>query len=202
MTKLCIGLTGGIGSGKTVVSDYFQTLGVTVVDADLASRVVVMPGKPALAQIEAHFGSEVISDSGELDRAALRKKVFTDTEEKHWLESLLHPLIREEITRQRENASSTYVILVSPLLIESDQYKTVDRVLVIDAPTTTQLERTMQRDNNNAVEVEAIMKHQLDRQERLAFADDVLTNDRHLEHIYQQADALHQQYLTLAKEKP
>ncbi|MEL7401638.1 MAG: dephospho-CoA kinase, partial [Pseudomonadota bacterium] len=129
--SLIVGLTGGIGSGKTAASDHFESLGITVVDADLASRVVVEKGRPALEQIANHFGSDFITDDGELNRARLREEIFASPEAKQWLETLLHPLIREEIQSQLQSAQSDYVILVSPLLIETDQHLLADRVLLI-----------------------------------------------------------------------
>ena len=192
-------LTGGIGSGKTVASDQFASFGISIVDADLASRVVVEPGKPALEKIAEYFGETILNQDGSLNRAELRKKVFSHIDSKNWLEALLHPLIREEIIRQRESASSEYVILVSPLLIESGQYQTVDRVLVVDTSTDIQLERTIARDNTNSNEVEAIISQQISREERLKYADDILINDKHIEHVHQQVEQLHKHYLELAR---
>ncbi|HEY9034982.1 MAG TPA: dephospho-CoA kinase, partial [Pseudomonadales bacterium] len=157
-----VGLTGGIGSGKTAVSDRFQQKGITIVDADLCSRVVVEKGRPALDAIRQHFGDSILTASGELDRAALRQRIFADPDEKAWLEQLLHPLIAEETFRQLESAQSPYVMLVSPLLIESGQDALCDRVLVVDVPESVQLSRTMQRDDNDEQQVRRIMQSQAD----------------------------------------
>ncbi len=193
-----IGITGGIGSGKTAVSDHFESLGITVVDADVASRTVVEIGTPALASIAEHFGSQVLQTDGSLDRAALRSAIFEDSTQRQWLESLLHPLIREEIVSGLESASSPYAILVSPLLIESGQSQLTERVLVVDVPEELQLKRTVARDSNSEQQVKAIMAAQASRQQRLDSADDVVVNDNTLEHLKAQVEALHQKYLKLA----
>ncbi len=198
---LVIGLTGGIGSGKTAVSDRFAARGIVVVDADLASRVVVEPGRPALDAIAEHFGSDVITADGSLDRAALRQRVFEDPAERRWLEALLHPLIAEEIRAGIANASSEYVVLVSPLLFESGQVAMVDRVLVVDVPEALQVSRTADRDGNSEEQVRAIMAAQADRATRLARADDVIVNDGSLEDLDAEVDVLHRRYLKLATER-
>ena len=194
-----IGLTGGIGSGKSAASAHFETLGITVVDADVASRTVVEVGKPALSAIEEHYGSEVIASDGSLDRAALRAKVFANDEERRWLEQLTHPLIREEIASGLTNATSPYAILVSPLLVESGQNQLTQRVLVIDVPEELQVARTAARDDNSEEQVKAIMAAQSSRQKRLGFADDVILNDGPLEQLQAQVEQLHQRYLKMAK---
>jgi len=193
-----IGLGGGIGSGKTAASDHFETLGINIIDADLASRTVVERGRPALQSIAEHFGPEALTKDGELDRAYLRNKVFSSSENKAWLESLLHPLIGDEINRSLNEASSPYAILVSPLLVESGQYQRVNRVLIIDAPEHLQSSRASARDNNSAEQVQAIMKAQADRASRLAVADDVILNDSTLASLQSAVDKLHEQYLELA----
>ena len=198
---LVIGITGGIGSGKTAVSDRFAARGITVVDADLASRVVVEPGRPALAAIAEHFGSDVITPDGALDRAALRQRVFADSAERRWLEALLHPLIGEEIRAGLARSTSAYAILVSPLLFESGQVEMVDRVLVVDVPESLQVTRTAARDGNSEDQVRAIMAAQADRATRLARADDVIANDGSLDDLDRQVEALHQHYLKLASEE-
>ncbi len=198
---LVIGITGGIGSGKTAVSDRFAARGITVVDADLASRVVVEPGRPALAAIAEHFGNDVITPDGALDRAALRQRVFADSAERRWLEALLHPLIGEEIRAGLARSTSAYAILVSPLLFESGQVEMVDRVLVVDVPESLQVTRTAARDGNSEDQVRAIMAAQADRATRLARADDVIANDGSLDDLDRQVEALHQHYLELASEE-
>lgn len=193
-----VGLTGGIGSGKTAVSDRFAALGIKVVDADVCARVVVEPGKPALQQIAEHFGQDVLNSDGTLDRARLRQIVFADDGERKWLESLLHPLIFEEMWGQLQSATSPYAILVSPLLIEGGQTAICQRILVVDVPEDIQLARTMLRDTNSAEQVQAIMATQASRQARLEKADDVIVNESDLEALWQQVDRLHRQYLSLA----
>ena len=197
-TKLVIGLTGGIGSGKSAVSRCFEQLGVAVVDADVAARVVVEPGTPGLARIAEHFGPGVIAPNGALDRAALRRIVFADEAERRWLESVLHPLIGEEIRRGLREATSPYAVLVSPLLLEARQDALAHRVLVVDVGEDTQVARTMQRDNNSGEQVRAIIAAQIGRAERLARADDVIEHSGSLEDLEPKVLALHRRYLELA----
>jgi len=197
---LVIGLTGGIGSGKTTATDYFARKGITIVDADIASRIVVESGKPALEKIKQHFGPEIINDKdGTLNRAVLRKVVFNNPQELHWLEQLLHPLIREEIKQQLNHSKSDYTILVSPILFESGQNTFAQRVLVIDAPEDLQIKRTALRDHTDETSVKAIMKAQTAREQRLRNADDIIVNDSNLENLYTQLDLLHLKYLALSK---
>ena len=198
MANYVVGLTGGIGSGKSAVSERFEAQGIRVVDADVASRVVVEPGGPALAAIEAHFGPDVITDDGVLDRAALRKLVFEDAAERRWLEILTHPLINQYIAEQLAAAESPYVILAHPLLVETSQTRICNRVLVVDVPEELQVERTMARDDNPEAQVRAIMAAQASREERLAGADDVINNDQDLTFLDQEVARLHQVYLDLA----
>lgn len=196
---LVIGVTGGIGSGKTAATDRFQSHGITVVDADLASRVVVEPGRPALKAIEEHFGPEVIAADGCLDRRALREIVFANPNERKWLEQLTHPLIGQEIVSQIQNSQSPYTILASPLLLESSQHQMAQRVLVIDVPEEIQVSRTVTRDDTTEEGVKAIIAAQMKRDDRLAKADDVIINDQDLQHLHTQVDALHQTYLDMAQ---
>ena len=196
-----VGLTGGIGSGKTAVSDRFQAKGITIVDADICARIVVEKGRPALAQIAEHFGRDILTTEGELDRATLRQRIFVDPADKQWLEALLHPLIAEELFRQLEQADSPYAILVSPLLIESDQHLLCDRVLLVDVPEDLQIERTMQRDANDAEQVKRIMQTQASRNTRLGKADDVIANIHGLDYLDDCVEKLHQRYLQLAEQK-
>ena len=199
---LVVGLTGGIGSGKTAASDHFGHLGIEIVDADIASRVVVEPGKPALEKIAEHFGESILLADRSLDRAALRKTIFANPDEKKWLETLLHPLIAEEITRGLASAKSPYVIFVSPLLIESDQKSFCNRLLVIDVPEQVQLQRTTQRDNNDEAQVKRIIASQASRQQRLDLADDVIENTAGLEQLFSAVEKMHQHYLQLATDTP
>ena len=197
MSNLVIGITGGIGSGKTAVSDRFHARGITVVDADIASRVVVEPGRPALAAIAEHFGAEAINDDGTLNRAELRKRVFADPEERKWLEALTHPLINEYLREELASAQSPYAILVSPLLVETGQSRFCQRIVVVDVPVEVQVQRTMSRDNNDEAQVRAIVAAQASREQRLQQADDVIVNDQGLEHIDAEVERLHHAYLEL-----
>ena len=192
-----VGLTGGIGSGKSTVARLFGELGVHWVDADDVAREVVEPGTPALAEIAEHFGERILNSEGALDRAQLRGIVFEKPEERVWLESLLHPIIREELIRQLnpENYSLPYVLLVSPLLLETDQHELVDRIIVIDVPKEIQLERTMARDTNSREQVERIIAAQISREDRLARADEVIDNDRPLDEVTRQVRELHERLL-------
>lgn len=192
-----LGLTGGIGSGKSAAAQAFVHLGIHLVDADQAARWVVEPGRPALARIAEHFGDGVLQDDGTLNRTALRELIFKDPAQRVWLEGLLHPLIREEITAYLAKAQSPYAILVSPLLLETTQHTMVKRVLVIDVPEAIQIQRTVARDNSNAEQVQAILKAQATREYRLSHADDVIVNDRDPAWLKSEVERLHQFYLTL-----
>lgn len=196
---LIIGITGGIGSGKSAVTQRFEELGIKVVDADIAARQVVAAGSEALVAIKQHFGKEIILPNGELNRPALREIVFKTPEERKWLENLTHPLIRSLIIEELQSATSPYAILVSPLLIESGQYHLVNKVLVIDVPEAVQIERTTLRDDNSDAQVRAIMDAQLSRQDRLKHANDIIYNDSTLDHLDQQVAALHKQYIALSE---
>nr|WP_010132582.1 dephospho-CoA kinase [Microbulbifer agarilyticus] len=197
-----VGLTGGIGSGKSAAAARFRYHGVNVVDADIAARVVVEPGRTALAAIAEHFGTDILLENGELDRAALRKRVFDNPEERRWLEQLTHPLIREEIISSLAASSEThnapYAILESPLLLESGQVALVQRVCVVDIPEELQLARATARDSNSVQQIRKIMAAQLPRAERCAQAHDILDNSGSLEALNAQVDALHAQYIQLA----
>ena len=177
MSNYIIGLTGGIGSGKTTVANLFAALGVSVIDADIVARDVVAKGSPALTSICQHFGADYIQTDGQLNRALLRKRVFSHESDKQWLNSLLHPLIREQLILQIQAAPSPYCLLVAPLLIENNLTALVNRVLVVDVKESTQLARTTARDSNSPTQVQAIMNSQVSRKERQAHADDLLNND-------------------------
>ena len=192
-----LGLTGGIGSGKSAAAQCFVELGVHLVDADQAARWVVEPGRPALEQIAEHFGAGVLQADGTLNRAALRELIFKDPTQRVWLEGLLHPLIREEIRQYLARAKSPYAILVSPLLLETSQHQMVQRVLVIDVPQALQIERTVLRDKTNEEQVRAILDVQASREERLSRADDVIVNDRDPAWLKSEVQRLHHFYLTL-----
>ncbi|MEC7917626.1 MAG: dephospho-CoA kinase [Pseudomonadota bacterium] len=198
MSMFVVGLTGGIGSGKTIASDRFEELGVKVVDADIASRVVVEIGKPALSSIEGEFGSDVISDDGSLNRAKLREIIFKDDEAKSWLESLLHPLIGQHISDEIASATSRYVILVSPLLFETTQFQMCNRTLLIDVPKDIQILRTAKRDKVPESQVEKIIASQMDRDQKISKADDVIVNDGEIGDLISKIDKIHQRYIELA----
>lgn len=199
MNKLIVGLTGGIGSGKSTVAKLFSAKGITVVDADQCSRIVVEPGRPALEKICERFGEKILSPEGTLDRPQLRKIIFENVAEKQWLEHLLHPLIFNEIVSQLESAPGSYAMLESPLLIEAGQSALCNRVLVVDACEETQITRAMKRDNNSREMIQAIINTQAKRSERLAKADDVIHNDDEpCEPLPHQVEKLHQAYVSLA----
>lgn len=193
-----IGLTGGIGSGKSAATERFASHGITIVDADIASRTIVEPGRPALAAIHDHFGPDVIQSDGQLDRRALRNIVFANPDERRWLEALTHPLIGQELMDCIARSQSPYTVLVSPLLLESGQVRLARRIVVVDVPVDTQIARTMARDNTTEDAARAIIAAQMSRQDRLARADDVIDNAGDLAHLHAQVDALHQRYMMLA----
>ena len=193
-----VGITGGIGSGKSAVTDHLETLGITVVDADKVARVVVEPGTSGLAAITEHFGTDVLLANGGLDRTALRKIVFDNHNERKVLEEITHPRIRDEIIRQLSEASSPYVVLSSPLLLESGLNTLAVYVVVVDVPEEVQLKRTMARDDNSEALVKQIMAAQLDRQTRLSRADASIMNDTSLEELYERVEALHEDLLLKA----
>jgi len=196
---LIIGLTGGIGSGKSTVAEQFAALGIVSVDADQASRAVVEPGMPALDYIEEHFGPELITADGQLNRPALREIIFADPREKAWLEALLHPLIRDWIMVQLQAATSDYVILESPLLFETDQHQLVDAVLLVDVPVELQLERASARDGSDKPGIQRIIDAQMPRQTKRDRADFEFDNAQPMATIAPRVLALHQQFLTMAQ---
>jgi dephospho-CoA kinase len=193
---MIIGLTGGIGSGKTAVSDTFEELGIVVVDADLASRVVVEKGKPCLEEIAKHFGDDILTENLELDRAKLREIIFQSEEDKNWLESLLHPAIAKQIQDELSASSSPYTILVSPLLLETNQKDFCNKVLVVDVPVELQMERTLKRDGVSEEQVKSIIKAQISRDNRLELADEVIINDGSLEDLQSQVKELHERIIS------
>lgn len=199
-----IGLTGGIASGKTTVSNLFAEAGAAVVDADIAARKVVEPGQPSLEKIADAFGKEILDESGGLDRTALREKVFASESARKELEAILHPAIREFMHQwiaALEAEGFPYCVRVVPLLVETGQHKDVDRTLVVDVPRETQIERLMLRDGGSDELAEQILASQASREERLAIADDVIKNDGAPEGLKTAVEKLHQQYLLLAKKK-
>lgn len=197
MKPWVLGLTGGIGSGKSAVVTEFGKLGVHWVDVDHVARWVVEPGKPALAAIAERFGEGVLTPDGGLDRTVMRELIFQDPAQRKWLEQLLHPLIRQETLANLALAESAYAIMVSPLLVESGQYRQVDRVLVVDVPEALQVQRAVSRDKSSEAQIRAILSAQASREERLRHADDVLVNDSDLAWLRQEVERLHNFYLTL-----
>ena len=196
---LIIGLTGGIGSGKSVASDKFKSLGITIVDADVASRTVVEPGKPALKEIEDHFGSGIITAEGKLDRNKLREIIATDPEERKWLESVLHPKIGEQITKEISESTSVYTLFVAPLLLETNSQEMCSRVVVVDVPKDVQIRRTAKRDKVSPNQVEQMVAAQMEREKRLEKADDVLLNSGTIEDLEKQVEELHKKYIKMAE---
>jgi dephospho-CoA kinase len=197
--SLVVGITGGIGSGKSAVTQRFGQRGITVVDADAVARIVVEPGTPALAAIAAHFGADILQTDGTLDRAALRRRVFSDERERRWLEELTHPLIGREIVDQIGASRSPYTILSSPLLLDTSQKALVDCVVVVDVPEAVQLQRTVQRDSNDEAQVQRIMAAQMGRAERVALADIVIDNSRSLDELDLLVGELHKEFLQRAE---
>lgn len=193
-----VGLTGGIGSGKSAVSRQLETLGIRVIDADVVAREVVEPGEPALQRIAARFGNEVLTDDGQLDRRQLRTIVFADSKQRTWLEDLLHPLIRDRILQQLEAAQSAYTVLASPLLLETDQHLLVNHTVVVDVEAAQQISRTASRDNSSEEQVKAILAAQMSREERLSRADSVVDNRGELAALAAQVNNLHPLLLTAA----
>lgn len=196
-----VGLTGGIGSGKTTVSDLFAALGAEVIDADVISRSLLQPGTEAFDAVVEHFGSVILRADGSLDRQVLRSIVFADPVERAWLEACLHPRIRAETMRRIHNSPKSWVLLSVPLLLEGrEAYGFVDHILVVDVPEDVQLQRTLRRDGSNEAEVRAIMASQMPRAERLAHADVVLHNDIDLESLKARVAQLYQEFEELAGE--
>ena len=200
MTRpLRIGLTGGIASGKSTVTQRFAELGIPVIDADVASRTVVEPGTPGLAQVVERFGPDVLA-GGQLNRRALRNLVFKDASLRQALDNILHPLIRVEMEREVAQAQGAYVIMSIPLLVEGgSSAKRVDRVLVVDADEMLQIQRLQARDGSSVEQARAILASQASRAARLAAADDVLLNSGSVAELRQAVDRLHEQYLQLAQ---
>src|SRR4249919_759116 len=197
----CVGLTGGIASGKSAVADRFAARGIAVVDADVAAREVVAPGQLALAEIVAAFGDDVLQADGTLDRAALRRHVFGDDAARRRLEGILHPRIRVRMHEQAKRAAGPYVIVAIPLLAEGGgrlAYAWLDRILVVDAPREAQRARLVQRDGIDAALAERMLAAQVDRATRLAIADDVIVNDGPMAALDAEVDALDRRYRAFA----
>lgn len=196
MSNWFVVLTGGIGSGKSLAASCFEKRGITIVEQDDVSREVVEPGEPALAQIIERFGENILNDEGSLNRSKLRHQIFSNSDDKIWLERLLHPLIGRRTMHHMQTAPSRYVIVVNPLLhTRQPQY---DRFVVVDTPVTVQIERAMQRDGMNRELAEKMVASQTPREVRLRLADDVILNDGAAALVEEQVDRLHRRYLVMA----
>lgn len=201
MSQFVIGLTGGVAAGKSEVSRRFEALGIVVADADVAARAVVAPGSEGLARIVERFGSGILLADGQLDRAALRERIFASAQERQALEAITHPAIRELLRRTCEAATSPYAIAAIPLLTEAggrQHYPWLNRILVVDAPVAVQHARLMQRDGTTADLADRMIAAQASREERLALADDVLVNDGHPDHLQAEVERLDAAYRRLA----
>ena len=199
MSGIIIGLTGGIGCGKSTSSDEFARLGINIVDADIIAREVVAPNSPGLLAIVTRFGHDVIAADGSLDRAKLRKIIFAEPAQTQWLNALLHPLIRDEMERQLQASQSPYTILSVPLLLENNLDELCDRVLVVDVNEATQLARVSRRDHSDIATINAIIAAQIDRSNRLAKADDIIDNSGNIPESLAQVRKLHDFYTELTK---
>lgn len=193
--KFILGLTGGIGSGKSTVANLFAALGIDIVDADIVAREVVAIGSLALNAIVEYFGQSILLDNGELDRAALRQQIFDNPEQRRWLNNLLHPLIRQKMFTDLEKTTSAYAILVAPLLFENELDRQVSKNLVVDIAPELQLLRTSARDNTDAAQIAKIVASQMSREQRLSKADYIIENNSDLAHLRQAVDKLHQAIL-------
>jgi dephospho-CoA kinase len=196
--KFIVGVTGGIGSGKTTVTNMFAEKQIDIVDADLVARDLVVPGSEGLLAIEKHFGKSVLNAKGALDRSMLRQIIFADEQKKLLLNNLLHPLIRQEMLNQLAQTSSQYAILSAPLLFENGLDKWVNRSLAVDISEETQLQRTLARDGGNSNTVKNIISSQISRKDRLEKADDIIDNSKDIADLAQQVERLHKQYLDLS----
>lgn len=197
--SLLIALTGGIASGKTAVAELFAKLGVPVLDTDQIARDVVAPGAPALGQLVAEFGAEILDAQGRLDRARMRERVFGDPQQRRKLEAITHPAIREELARRSAAAGGDYQIHVIPLLVETGRAEVYDRVLVVDCPEEAQVARLMARDGASREQATEILAAQVSRAERLNVAHDVIENTGTLEDLERFVQTLHRNYALLAQ---
>lgn len=193
-----IGLTGGIGSGKSTIAHLFEKKGITIIDTDQLAREVTHIGQDALDTIAEHFGKNILLDDGSLNRKLLRTIIFSNNTQRLWLEQLLHPLIRAEIEKHVQSAQSPYCIVIIPLLFETTPNPLIDRILVIDSTEEQQLQRTQHRDNNTLEEAQAILMSQVKRNHRLENADDIIYNTRSIDDLNQEVEKLHQLYLSCA----
>jgi dephospho-CoA kinase len=195
---LRIGLTGGIGSGKSTIAALFAAQGVPVIDADVIAHQITLPGTTATTQILQAFGPDIADKHGGIDRQCLARRIFSDRKERARLEAILHPLIRTEMLRQQDRLDAPYCLLVIPLLFEAGQQDLVDRVLVVDVDEHTQIARVVARDGRSEAEIRAILSTQADRAQRLKMADDRITNTGDLTRLKAQIEVLHRKYLALA----
>lgn len=195
---LVIGVTGGIGSGKTTVTNMFALFGIVVVDADLIAREVVQAGEPCLIEIAQRFGPSILLPDGNLNRKKLRDIIFADNNERLWLESVTHPAIRTLTEQRLADATSLYAILSSPLLFETDQHTLTNKIVAVDVAESQQVERACSRDGQTAEQIQAIMQKQISRTARLTKADYVIDNSQSLDHTQSQVQALHQTFTMLA----
>ncbi|HKJ76378.1 MAG TPA: dephospho-CoA kinase [Gammaproteobacteria bacterium] len=200
---LVVGLTGGIGSGKSTVAELFAGKGIPVIDADAITRELVEPGQPALAEIAQRFGPGMLDDDGRLDRRRLRQEAFATPERRRELEAILHPRVREAVRERVQTLDGThpYCIVAIPLLVESGMQELVDRILVVDVPVSVQIARTVRRDGVSEEQVRAILEAQAGRDERLAWADDVLDNTSNDGSLREVVDALDARYRALAAQR-
>ena len=196
-----VGLTGGIGSGKSAASAWFESQCILVVDADIVAREIVQKGQPALKDIHQAFGDWVLQADGELNRRALREHIFKAPEARKVLEQITHPAIRSSIIQQLAQADSPYAILVSPLLFETNQHELTQRTLLIDASEELQILRASQRDGQNEEQIKKIIAAQMPRLRKQQIADDIVLNDGHLDHLYQHLQPMHEKYLAMALKK-
>jgi len=197
-----VGLTGGIASGKTTISNLFADLGVPIIDTDIISRNLLAPGEQAYHQVCAHFGSEILQANGDIDRSALRKIIFSNPQQKTWLETMLHPLIfQRSHDAILENSRAKYVLVVVPLLFETNFQSLVDRILVVDCSFDQQIARLMKRDNIDETLAHSMLEQQFSNSERLKRAHDVINNREDDIDLASQVDALHRSYTILAADK-
>jgi len=194
---LVVGLTGGIGSGKSTVANLFAELGVPIIDTDVIARDAVKPNSDALQQIQDQFGPEIIDQNGALNRQQMQTVVFENPQKKQWLENLLHPLIREQTPQQIAATQAPYCIVAIPLLAETGPNPLVNRVLVVDLDEALQLKRASARDENSEQQIRRIMGQQVSRTNRLAIADDVINNDQDIDFLREQVNSLHEKYLEI-----
>ena len=194
---LVVGLTGGIGSGKSTVANLFAEHGAPIIDTDQVARELTYPGEPALTEIITHFGKRLLQEDGTLNRAMLRELIFSDEKQRAWLENLLHPLIRKKTQEKVQSFSAPYCIIVIPLLIETGPYPFINRILVVDAPEAMRIQRIQQRDKTSVTSIDAIFKAQTNVEKRFAAAQDIIFNQGSLESLREQVEKLHQLYMSL-----